>query len=137
MCLALHRAPWICKVVLLSGEGTWVSGECRGWPRSHSMAKPGLQPLLREVQIATPRLSKESRDATLHSTRLKTWRSSSEQRDDTRAKKGGLGASRKGDLEPGNQTDSGPNPSSGPATSHSLNVFIHEMGILAQTIQKA
>lgn len=43
---------------------------------------------------------------------------------------------RKGDLEPGNQTDSGPNSSSGPATSHGLNVFIHEMGILTQTTPK-
>lgn len=83
-----------------------------------------------------PRLSKESRDATLHSRGLKTWCSSSEERDDTRAKKGGLGASRKGDLGPGSQTDSGPSSSSGPAASHSLDVFIHEMGILTQTIQK-
>lgn len=107
----------ICTVAPLSGEGAWVSGECRGRPRSHGSAKPGLKPSSREVQIITPRLSKESRSVSISG----AYRpgAAHQQRGDTRPKKG----------RPGNQTDSGPNPSSGPATSHSLDDFIHEMGI--------
>lgn len=56
-----HPTPlalWICKVPSLSLESTWVSGKFRGWHRSHSVAKPGLKPTSREVQITTLKLSK-------------------------------------------------------------------------------
>lgn len=77
MYLALHRAPWVCKVAPLSSKGTWFSGGFHEWSRSHRSAKPSLKPVSREVQIITLRLSKESRDATLHFRGLNTWYSSS------------------------------------------------------------